>query len=1572
MVSFLARLTGGAGGVGSGSGSSSSGGGDKDGCKTPSSSPTKSIRTSSIPLTSSPSSKSFIRLPRSSTRNQSQAAAAAAAAAVGAAPPSPASANPLPPLDLPSVNLLEEDRTTISQTALPTALPTSPLSPRISTSAPGVRSSTETTPWVNLDDFSDGNASERATSTDHEPQPDFQRVISLNIEDQKRLRRAMLSVEDVAVLVKECGAVIRERGLTTLGLFRPYRIGESRLKIDRLALLFYAFALDRSSFNGDADRPRNANDLFRIGGGNSKGAKLDAFKEDIKYANVHDVVGVLKWGLRHLVYSTSFAGKPSAQPLAWYDNFMLASQIANHPMEAFSTLLLPSLPPSSQTLLTTLLGVMQGVAAFTELNAMSAHRLSRQLGIYLFGLAPRGKSWTDWSDLYNSWKTAGNALEGCLRAYVRSQSDLPERLRELVEAYPLPAPRVMKSQLKSVIKVEIEAKAEMWSRVMAVEVNDQRTGLVVALGSGGAQGLSAGGIKRRDPVDILIDAFEAAQGQSLESVEQGTKDVWKTIVDEGRKDGEPIGVLSDETRRVLELVGLARGSSTLLMLPSSDDSRPQHGRQRSYSHGFGPIPPLPRSDFSTLSTQVSGSSPNRSVTHLSPSQLAGSPTRFSMRPSTAPQQAPRIVTPNWNDFASTGFSDTVPANEFGLVDLSGGDLNDFGLRSKTTGGTKTGGKPKDNRLSMNQRTPTSPSSQPQGSPSASIKPTRSLLKLSLTQIEDDFADVWLETLADPGACASWPSFLIAELKNDLITCLESTTPTTTTQIDHLLIIEKLVELRPLLRATSSSSSASIKGITRSVSIAESTLSRRWRRASQLFSGSGGGGGSASGRSTPTASSPVHSPRQSRVSPGRAMAQQPETIVEQSRGNSVDLASMTAAVATSSDQMEVAEKSKPLVEESSANPEADNQTQNLPGAVDTPVSTAHLTKSNEETTPVDTTSSVVEEDSVAPPLVDSVVKEEAHIEPEVETIPIPAPTPSIVVDEAPEVQEESRVEEPPEPQPEMEQVEPPQVVKSIAAPLVAEEPAAASPVVIDDAIHEPSKKLGNGPDDESPLAHEVLAFRGQDVVTPQHCTSTAHDDAAGEQIGGLHGSVKPASAVSGARIPTPHDDFTGGQIGTHPQGVVNRDDTAGGQVGVIHPAAEPVSTEAVETDAMDAQETAPQLEEALAASETDATSPLVSSAAFPAEKSVLKKELDVVSAKVVEGATPSTQSGPVESLTGSSPSSTTSKRFLGGVSDMLRRKSSAEKAQAKLEKEEEKKTQRELRQLKDEEKLRNSNMNKETKIPTPVSSVRARVLELEAERAKAEASVESPSRRSTSGSFPNLARSESGGIALSLNPLPESPTMTRRSLIMPPKIATGGEAASIATVAGDAAAVAVASGVSASPRPQESQHLAVKAPKTLDQLPSPLPSPTPVLDEECSTPLLATDPTPDSTAVFDHHPPQPDFGEVASSLPSLVTVTPPTPVKGNDPFIADSNGTPRAKQPVLDTEEQASLDVEPDSSILQPIPATIVKATTADEAGKGFISDNHPPASLPSSASDYSIAETATSFKMADSDAFFET
>lgn len=78
-------------------------------------------------------------------------------------------------------------------------------------------------------------------------------------------------------------------GLTSLGLFRPYRASESPIQFRKLALLFldYVAEFDERAAASKAS-PSRGTDA-------SKSVLLHAYRQELRFANVHDVVAVLKW-----------------------------------------------------------------------------------------------------------------------------------------------------------------------------------------------------------------------------------------------------------------------------------------------------------------------------------------------------------------------------------------------------------------------------------------------------------------------------------------------------------------------------------------------------------------------------------------------------------------------------------------------------------------------------------------------------------------------------------------------------------------------------------------------------------------------------------------------------------------------------------------------------------------------------------------------------------------------------------------------------------------------------------------------------------------------------------------------------------------------------------------------------------------------------------------------------------------------------------------------------------------------------------------------------------------------------
>ncbi|GAA5864799.1 hypothetical protein JCM1840_004908 [Sporobolomyces johnsonii] len=747
------------------------------------------------------------------------------------------------PLEIPSSSLLNDD-----SLAAPLLLTNPPR--RLSNSsqvsndlvdAASVRTG-ETTPWVDVN----GDESPRTAKSlrlDDGSRRTTQEVVDpvRARKEVTKLEKARLGVAEMTLLMDKCGEAIRSRGLTTLGLFRPYRLAESHSQIRTLCLLFldYAAEFDVKAVTESSTRGTEA----------SKAVKLHRFKEELRYAQVHDVVGVLKWGLRHLTYSRSFSGA-TPPSLDWYTTFLGASFSASprHPHSSFSTLLLPSLPPSSASLLTSTLILLQSVSAFAEQNAMPSRKLCRSIGIYLFGLTWPEKRWDGGLDeLYTTWRRAGDALEGCLKAFLWEQKDLPPRLAELVEDYPQWVERArsgagdggMGRKIR-VVKVEVESTGER-KKAGEVAVNDQETGYLV----GG--GTDEKPLARRAPVEILLAAFESVEAEGAGEADEGRR-MWRVICKKGKEDGAK-SVLDEETVRVLELLGLASAKNTTSIdEPASNTLR---RRRRSFLEAStGPLYSLSEETSTPRGSPTYTSFPNKSANNILSSPR-------------------RIVTPNWNDFAATGFSNVQPfdaADEFGLFKPS---KQSAPSRSQTVAVRGS-----------------SRSSTTVAAPKA--KATSKIVSVSLFDLDEEFADVWLDTLVESrttlSPLASWPSLVVVPLRSTLLAQLSSLDPplsqsaSTSLEHLHLLISEKPLPSTPTpveaLSRQSSLQRALSSGAQPRASKSDTgdtvlTLSpRRWsRRASAIFTRREGSADSTSSTSTalPTLASLAGGMRKNRKS-----------------------------------------------------------------------------------------------------------------------------------------------------------------------------------------------------------------------------------------------------------------------------------------------------------------------------------------------------------------------------------------------------------------------------------------------------------------------------------------------------------------------------------------------------------------------------------------------------------------------------------------------------------------------------------------------------------------------------------
>lgn len=395
-------------------------------------------------------------------------------------------------------------------------------------------------------------------------------------------------------------------------------------------------------------------------------------------------------------------------------------------------------------------------------------------------------------------------LEGLVKSYLWEQEGLPPRLQELAADFPKFVERAMtgsgdhKGARKiSVLVVEMESKGEGWDRVgrdRGDGVNDQDTGYVApasASGRGGVRGEQRTAFARRNPLEILKDAFEA----EIVVDDSGGRDrveAWKLVRDRGR-DASFREIFDEETVRVLDLLELTSPSS------SSSSKEEEESTRRATSSGN-------RSDWAPHRRVTSGPNdsrqnglgnfPNKSVSHLAP-----------INREHHARQDKRIATPSWNEFAQSGFSNETP-------DLEVGEFEE--------------------------------SSDASTMPLSRARRDRSkVIKVDFAVVEEEFSETWIDTLVEMTTNSSpvsdLPSIVIAPLQSTFASSLPLFVATDSdTGRLHLLVCDRLVPL-----TTSPPASIVERNLTRNSSRKSrpedvSTLNpRKWtKRASSIFGAAG--------------------------------------------------------------------------------------------------------------------------------------------------------------------------------------------------------------------------------------------------------------------------------------------------------------------------------------------------------------------------------------------------------------------------------------------------------------------------------------------------------------------------------------------------------------------------------------------------------------------------------------------------------------------------------------------------------------------------------------------------------------
>lgn len=214
-------------------------------------------------------------------------------------------------------------------------------------------------------------------------------------------------------------------GAETTGIMLPRRWNANK---DRQRHLTTLFVLARRPELADKF-PSVTSYVPKTDNGDDWKARLVAYARD---SDPVDLAEVLKLVLRRLA--------PQERPIIdpdVYVKFVQSEHAASYPRRAYADMLLPKLSEETGEVLHAVFEVCNSIALYAETNAMTAGRLCHLFGWWLLGEKPDGV--TNWSDLYDGYKLAGQRAEHLFYAHLRwqtKQQKMPRRLVQLIINYP--------------------------------------------------------------------------------------------------------------------------------------------------------------------------------------------------------------------------------------------------------------------------------------------------------------------------------------------------------------------------------------------------------------------------------------------------------------------------------------------------------------------------------------------------------------------------------------------------------------------------------------------------------------------------------------------------------------------------------------------------------------------------------------------------------------------------------------------------------------------------------------------------------------------------------------------------------------------------------------------------------------------------------------------------------------------------------------------------------------------------------------------------------------------------------
>lgn len=216
-------------------------------------------------------------------------------------------------------------------------------------------------------------------------------------------RTTILSPDHLARLTEVvCEELGSRGGLTTPFIFSSLSVDLSLSRIKRLIDKFLDTCLGEGA-SGNAGRERDEAERL--------------WREEARFASLHDLGVVLRWGLARVLRIQSGIPVRGLVPLPLYDDWARREDELSYPPTHFPTLL-PTLIPPIRSVLLTLLSLLTRLTANSATSGHTPPTLSPLFGPLIFGLAPPQAGW---EGTYKSYLLTLRATEHILLSFIRWQ-----------------------------------------------------------------------------------------------------------------------------------------------------------------------------------------------------------------------------------------------------------------------------------------------------------------------------------------------------------------------------------------------------------------------------------------------------------------------------------------------------------------------------------------------------------------------------------------------------------------------------------------------------------------------------------------------------------------------------------------------------------------------------------------------------------------------------------------------------------------------------------------------------------------------------------------------------------------------------------------------------------------------------------------------------------------------------------------------------------------------------------------------------------------------------------------------